>query len=771
MKTPPYKLLDYYEPADETIFFGREQESLLVSELIMAHHLVLLYGASGNGKTSLLLAGVTPRLQQPRGLYEVVYVRLFEQPEQAIRQTVQRRLGMPLAPIPDAAMASNMPPIDKMYLFSRMAGRFNDTELNGLIFNLRVEEGVITGANLPDRLIELVGYFERRGQIQDLYQALARERPDIFQEITHRGATPTRLNNTPADGLVAFLEQAAQHSDRPMILILDQFEELFYRVDPQSRRRFIAELGSIVRAPDIPVRFVISIREEMLAALSELEEYIPTIFYNKRRLLPLSRQQALAAVTQPLEDSMVYEETAVTRLLDDLAISSTEALYPSDQIMPTHLQLVCSALYERARVNNQTRITLANYEQAGGVQGILGHYLEEAFRQFPAQERPVARLILEELVSSTGSRQVVALSEMANRAGSPVDEITRVLQRLILAHLVRRIDDGLTMGYELVHDFLAQKINMTPEVQARKAVEEMVMQDLQNWRNFGAVISPDRLQIIASFQEQLRLSQEAKELIQKSRQKQAEDEEIQLQLIQADKLNFLSQLAAGIDKEISSPITTIVSNSHYLRQGVVGMQFALPGEQVGAEWQEWWEDIAVISHELEEAAAKMTGLIHALSNFAQSDQAASKPVDLQATLDAALLLLGYYTLRQHVRVQAQYTSQPLQVMGSPGQLVHLLMNVWMNCLEMLESDRETGLDKIIKVVTRRDTAVALIEFHVFSQTAAKPGLSPHRFDVQIARQIAHNHGGFIELKEDSDQEIVFVLQLPLIVPDGVEVGE
>ena len=60
----PYKFLDYYEAKDAGIFYGRQQETQHLCALIHAHRLVLLYGASGVGKTSLLLAGAVPRLEQ-----------------------------------------------------------------------------------------------------------------------------------------------------------------------------------------------------------------------------------------------------------------------------------------------------------------------------------------------------------------------------------------------------------------------------------------------------------------------------------------------------------------------------------------------------------------------------------------------------------------------------------------------------------------------------------------------------------------------------------
>jgi len=69
----PYKFLDYYEASDTAIFFGRGAETLELTSLIHAHRLTLLYGASGTGKTSLLLAGVVPLLEGADPLCETIY--------------------------------------------------------------------------------------------------------------------------------------------------------------------------------------------------------------------------------------------------------------------------------------------------------------------------------------------------------------------------------------------------------------------------------------------------------------------------------------------------------------------------------------------------------------------------------------------------------------------------------------------------------------------------------------------------------------------------
>lgn len=64
----PYKGLDSFTSQDVTIFIGRTEESQRLNNRILAHRLTVLYGESGSGKTSLLQAGVGPRLAHRRAL-------------------------------------------------------------------------------------------------------------------------------------------------------------------------------------------------------------------------------------------------------------------------------------------------------------------------------------------------------------------------------------------------------------------------------------------------------------------------------------------------------------------------------------------------------------------------------------------------------------------------------------------------------------------------------------------------------------------------------
>jgi|GEM_PF-2694806 len=60
----PYKGLMPYDESDAPFFFGREDESEIITANVMASRLTLLYGTSGVGKSSVLRAGVAYNMKQ-----------------------------------------------------------------------------------------------------------------------------------------------------------------------------------------------------------------------------------------------------------------------------------------------------------------------------------------------------------------------------------------------------------------------------------------------------------------------------------------------------------------------------------------------------------------------------------------------------------------------------------------------------------------------------------------------------------------------------------
>src|SRR5882757_5446323 len=77
----PYKFLDYYRKNDRQLFFGRERETeTLLSDIVTAR-LVIIFAKTGSGKSSLINAGVRPRLEELD--YQTFWIRVEQDPAEA----------------------------------------------------------------------------------------------------------------------------------------------------------------------------------------------------------------------------------------------------------------------------------------------------------------------------------------------------------------------------------------------------------------------------------------------------------------------------------------------------------------------------------------------------------------------------------------------------------------------------------------------------------------------------------------------------------------
>ena len=60
----PFKFLEAYGKEDVDIFFGREEETEMLYKMSFQTNLMLVYGMSGTGKTSLIKCGLANRIDE-----------------------------------------------------------------------------------------------------------------------------------------------------------------------------------------------------------------------------------------------------------------------------------------------------------------------------------------------------------------------------------------------------------------------------------------------------------------------------------------------------------------------------------------------------------------------------------------------------------------------------------------------------------------------------------------------------------------------------------
>ena len=127
---------------------------------------------------------------------------------------------------------------------------------------------------------------------------------------------------------------------------------------------------------------MLSVREDVYGRLTEVGAALPGVFERSVRVGRLSREpRRPAAIREPLlrHGAVAFDEPFVETLVDDLDALSGP---PPGEIEPGVLQIVCAALFERARaLRDQGRspvISAALY--ADGAEAICVGYLDERLR-------------------------------------------------------------------------------------------------------------------------------------------------------------------------------------------------------------------------------------------------------------------------------------------------------------------------------------------------------------------------------------------------------
>ena len=233
-------------------------------------------------------------------------------------------------------------------------------------------------------------------------------------------------------------------------ILLDQFEEFFIRIpDEATRQEFIEELGECVEDEILRVRFVLSLRKDHFANLSDFRERIPFIFANEYPLKLFTQSEAAEAIIEPATMvGLTYGPGMVDSILDELQADDQKA------IMPAQLQLVCSALNRELGYEQRT-ITLDTLHRMGGVAGILRNYLHNVLhREISPNHQVQARQIIEAMVRSDRTRDILTVAQLNQEVGS-AGILPPLLDTLISSRLVRVVETGPTeeVAYELAHDY------------------------------------------------------------------------------------------------------------------------------------------------------------------------------------------------------------------------------------------------------------------------------------------------------------------------------
>lgn len=378
----PYKGLQAFTEDDVHDFFGRDDlvdklaasvEEIVLEEQKKDRHIRVLtvLGASGSGKSSVVMAGLIPNL--------------------------------------------------------RSGGVFNSKEWVYL-------NPIVPGADpLESLIIAFKSYFPDTS-----FKTL---REDLEGEATN--------------GLHLLATQLVKKKEEKVVLVVDQFEEVFTLTTDEARRKhFLDLLVTAATEPHGPVFLILALRADFYGRLMEYPQLYQLIDAHHVSAFPLEREELRSVIEQPakLPDvQLVFEKGLV------------EELFFAMQGQSGALPLLEFALDQLVQRRKGHLLTLQAYHDMGGIRGALFQHAERTYQELQSDEhRQAARDIFLRLIAPGISKQDITRRRAARSEFDRADPrqarlMQDTLEAFVEARLLTTNHIGEKTTVEVSHETLLRE--------------------------------------------------------------------------------------------------------------------------------------------------------------------------------------------------------------------------------------------------------------------------------------------------------------------------
>jgi two-component system NtrC family sensor kinase len=239
----------------------------------------------------------------------------------------------------------------------------------------------------------------------------------------------------------------------------------------------------------------------------------------------------------------------------------------------------------------------------------------------------------------------------------------------------------------------------------------------------------------------------------------------QAQLLFADRLASVGQLAAGIGHEINNPLAFIISNLEYVQE-------ELRLRDGGVERSR--TEVRLALSEAREGAERVRLIVRELRNLARPDSLESGPVDLKAVVRSAEKM-AIHLIRPRARLVLDVDDAP-PVHGNGARLCQVVLNLMLNAAHAIEPGG--GRRHTIRVSARAQEAeTVLVEvedtgcgippenlgriFDPFFST--RPVGTGTGLGLAVCHGIVASHGGEISVESEVGKGTTVRVKLPVFV--------
>lgn len=188
--------------------------------------------------------------------------------------------------------------------------------------------------------------------------------------------------------LVGLQAGADQSADRDLLVLVDQFEELFTLCDSEvERQRFIDLLHTAASADGSRTRVVVSVRADFYAHCLQYPELVEALRDAQVVVGPMRTSELRATITQPaLRAGYRVENSLLSQLIADVTGQ------------PGVLPLLSHALLETWRRRRGNTMTLNGYLLAGGIADSIARAAEAVYGELTEVQQNRARHLFTRLV-------------------------------------------------------------------------------------------------------------------------------------------------------------------------------------------------------------------------------------------------------------------------------------------------------------------------------------------------------------------------------------
>jgi WD40 repeat protein len=317
---------------------------------------------------------------------------------------------------------------------------------------------------------------------------------------------PRPADLPPGEAVSAAIQRAARRSDRPILVYLDQIEQLFYASrEPAEADALLAAVDALADLPIRGLQVVLSLREDYLGRLRDRARSRPRLLDNGFRVGVLTVGELLIAMQRTAGTGEPPQAWSREELLPLMLDVRTPGQFASEQAeaQTAYAQIVCRALFAERAEERSARLdgTLSGEKpRVIAAEPIMSRYFESALDDLGPLSGAARGLLEEQLITADGSRTLRTEKELGRAI--PAGDLAPVLASLEAAAILHAEQHQGSRYFEIGHDWLARKV--FEGKQARVLREQQAEKDRKHEHSRRAELARQKAEADARFAEVLK---------------------------------------------------------------------------------------------------------------------------------------------------------------------------------------------------------------------------------------------------------------------------